>query len=238
MPATGADCCKHAQLRLQGLGLEYCRDLACRRGCQLLVTASRGGALPMHTFAELAAAGCAVLAAATNLGSAAAFQHVITWAREHLPPLEHFAHAAGVNDFGALQDMDVARLSAVTDVKVRNRLVQGKQTTAGYIATVQEGLPRMLLLLSRRRRRPPPPGAGPAPADDGSSCFPAGCPPPCLSFALFINVFGLEPKRCWGICSRERLPGCPCLCQPACWPSWDCHPIWALRGHWHGSDAR
>ena len=45
-------------------------------------------------------------------------QGVLDWAREHLPAIEHFAHAAGVSGFAMLQDMRADEFQAVTDVKV------------------------------------------------------------------------------------------------------------------------
>ena len=102
---------------LQGLGLEYCRSLV-QRGCRLLVVASRSGALPANALAELATAGCTVLAVRADSADAATVARVLAWAREELPHLEHFAHASGVTGTALLQDMSPQDVHAVADVKV------------------------------------------------------------------------------------------------------------------------
>lgn len=102
---------------MQGLGLEYCRSLV-QRGCRLLVVASRSGTLPAKDLAELAASGCTVLSVKADSADAAAMTRVLAWAREELPDLEHFAHAAGVTGTALLQDMSLLDFHAVADVKV------------------------------------------------------------------------------------------------------------------------
>jgi hypothetical protein len=84
------------------------------------VVTSRSGSLPASALAELAAAGCTVLAVKADSADAATMQRVLDWAREELPHIQHFAHAAGVSGFAMLQDMSSAEFSAVADVKVRH----------------------------------------------------------------------------------------------------------------------
>ena len=89
-----------------------------RQGCRLLVVTSRSGSLPPDALAELAVAGCTVLAVKADSADAASMQRVLDWAREELPHIQHFAHAAGVSGFAMLQDMSAAEFSAVAAVKV------------------------------------------------------------------------------------------------------------------------
>lgn len=89
------------------------------QGCRLLVVASRSGGLPADALAELAAAGCTMLAVQADSSDAAAVQRVLDWAREELPHIQHFAHAAGVSGFALLQDVGLQEFLSVTDVKVR-----------------------------------------------------------------------------------------------------------------------
>lgn len=103
---------------LQGLGLEYCRGLA-QQGCCLLIVVSRSGTLPANTVAELAAAGCVLLSAQGDSCNAADLQRVLQWVHEELPPIDHFAHAAGISAFAALHDMDLHAFASVANVKVR-----------------------------------------------------------------------------------------------------------------------
>ena len=102
---------------LQGLGLEYCRDLA-RRGCRLLVITSRSGALPEDVAREFAAAGVAVHVVKADAGDAGDMARVLSWVRENLPPIRHYAHAAGVSGFDLLRDLTPAAFWAVADAKV------------------------------------------------------------------------------------------------------------------------
>ena len=83
------------------------------------MVASRSGALPPAALRQLAAAGCAVLAVKADSSDAAALRRVVEWAREELPPIDHFAHAAGVSGETHLQDLSLQDFLAVADVKVR-----------------------------------------------------------------------------------------------------------------------
>lgn len=102
---------------LQGLGLEYCRSLALQ-GTRLLVIASRSGALPADSLSELTAVGCTVVSVKVDSRNASALRRVLNWAHEHLPHIEHFAHAAGTSGFSLLHDMGLEEFSTVADVKV------------------------------------------------------------------------------------------------------------------------
>ena len=102
---------------VQGLGLEYARQLAAS-GCRCLVLTSRRGYLPPETLQGFAAAGVTVYAVATDSGDAAQAVQVLAWAREHLPAVQHYAHAAGVSGFSLLGDMRDAELWQVARPKV------------------------------------------------------------------------------------------------------------------------
>lgn len=89
-----------------------------RQGCRLLVVASRSGALPPEALSELAGAGCVVLAVAADSSNASKLRGVLDWAREELPHIQHFAHAAGITGITLLHDMDLKAFLTVANVKV------------------------------------------------------------------------------------------------------------------------
>lgn len=104
---------------MQGLGLEYCRDLVHSRGCRLLVIVSRSGSLAPWALGELSAAGCTVLSLAVSCADVAALQEAFSWVHEHLPVVEHFVHAAGASGLTLLSDMRQSDFHTVANVKVR-----------------------------------------------------------------------------------------------------------------------
>jgi NAD(P)-dependent dehydrogenase (short-subunit alcohol dehydrogenase family) len=101
----------------QGLGLEYAQQLVAA-GCRCLVLTSRAGTLPASVLREFAAAGVAAFAVAADFSDAASAAAVLEWAREHLPAVEHYAHAAGVSGFALLGDLSDGQLWEVARPKV------------------------------------------------------------------------------------------------------------------------
>ena len=63
------------------------------RRCAILL--SRGGMLNKHELAALAATGASLFVVRADAGDAAAMAHVFAWARERLPAMGTYAHAAG-----------------------------------------------------------------------------------------------------------------------------------------------
>lgn len=102
---------------LQGLGLEYCKDLV-QRGCKLLVVTSRTGVLPAAAAQAFAAAGVQVVALSADAANPADMARVLGWVREELPFIQHYAHAAGVSGFDMLQDLQPAAFWQVANTKV------------------------------------------------------------------------------------------------------------------------
>ena len=102
---------------LQGLGLEYSRQLV-RRGCRLLVVTSRTGTLPGEVSKEFAAFGCRVVAFKADASHAEDMARVMTHLREQMPHIQHYAHAAGVSGFDMLQDIESKAFWNVADAKV------------------------------------------------------------------------------------------------------------------------
>jgi acyl transferase domain-containing protein/short-subunit dehydrogenase/acyl carrier protein len=102
---------------LQGLGLEYCRQLV-RQGCRFLVVTSRGGKLSETVSKEFALTGCRVVTLAADAANSKDMSRVMTYVREELPYIQHYAHAAGVSGFNMLQDMEVETFWEVANAKV------------------------------------------------------------------------------------------------------------------------
>jgi NAD(P)-dependent dehydrogenase (short-subunit alcohol dehydrogenase family) len=102
---------------LQGLGLEYARDLVAR-GCRLLVLTSRSGELAPGARREFEAAGARVICKAVDAGDAPAMRALLAWMREELPYIQHVAHAAGVSGFAMLQDLKPEEFWEVAAPKV------------------------------------------------------------------------------------------------------------------------
>ncbi|KAK9803914.1 hypothetical protein WJX72_004698 [[Myrmecia] bisecta] len=101
----------------KGLGLEYARQLV-KRGCKRLLLTSRSPDVPRHLLEEFAAADVAVFVVQADSGDAEASQAVLRWAHEHLPHVQHYAHAAGVSGFSLLADMTDEAMWAVCKPKV------------------------------------------------------------------------------------------------------------------------
>ena len=108
----------HTHHMPQGLGLEYARQLA-SAGARCLVLTSRDPHVPAETLAGFASLGVAVFVVRADAGDAAAAARVFAWARERLPAVEHYAHAAGVSGHAPLADMTSAQLDAVLAPKAR-----------------------------------------------------------------------------------------------------------------------
>ena len=79
----------------QGLGLEYAKQLA-GAGCRSLVVTSRHPCLPREVLEAFASQGVALWAVQADAGDAARTAEVLAWAREQVPAVQHYAHAAGV----------------------------------------------------------------------------------------------------------------------------------------------
>ena len=105
----------------QGLGLEYARRLVAA-GCRCLVLTSRAPRLPRETLAAFAVLGVAVFVVRADTGDARDTVRVAAWAREALPAVRHYAHAAGVSGHAPLADMTDAQLTSVLAPKVRIRI--------------------------------------------------------------------------------------------------------------------
>jgi KR domain len=75
------------------------------------VLTGRSPTLPLETLAALAAAGVTVFTVAADAGDPAAWDSLLKWAHEHLPAVQHFAHAAGVTGFDMLQVIKADALS-------------------------------------------------------------------------------------------------------------------------------
>ena len=102
---------------MQGLGLEYCKQLI-GRSCSLLVVASRRGSLPLDVLHRNAASASTTFAIQNNARCIASTGARLQWVQETLPYVQHFAHAAGVSDFSLIQDMGETDFRGVAEVKV------------------------------------------------------------------------------------------------------------------------
>jgi hypothetical protein len=89
------------------------------------VVTSRGGAIPPEAAAEFAAAGAEVVCLQADASDANDVARVLARAREELPYIQHYAHAAGVSGFDLLQDLTPAAFWAVADAKVVGAGAQG-----------------------------------------------------------------------------------------------------------------
>ncbi len=107
-----------AARRAQGLGLQFARQLA-DAGARCLVLTSRAPRLSAEALAALARPGAAAFVVAADAGNEAHTARVAAWAREALPAVAHYAHAAGVSGHAPLADMTAAQLGAVLGPKVR-----------------------------------------------------------------------------------------------------------------------
>jgi hypothetical protein len=102
---------------MQGLGYVYGTHLLCHR-CGVVVLMSRSGSLPLKELLQLARLGRTAIALQADSSCRVATGHVLMWARECLPYISHFAHAAGLSTFTTLQDMYAADFGNIFDIKV------------------------------------------------------------------------------------------------------------------------
>jgi NAD(P)-dependent dehydrogenase (short-subunit alcohol dehydrogenase family) len=105
----------------QGLGLEYARQLVAA-GCRCLVLTSRSGTLPLEALQEFASAGVTVFTISADSGDAKESAAALRWAHEHLPPVQHYAHAAGVSGFAMLDSLSETDFWDVAKPKVNPHL--------------------------------------------------------------------------------------------------------------------
>ena len=75
--------------------------------------------MPGETLAGFARLGVAVFVVRADAGDAAAAARVFAWARERLPAVAHYAHAAGVSGHAPLAEMTSAQLDTVLAPKAR-----------------------------------------------------------------------------------------------------------------------
>lgn len=75
--------------------------------------------MPAETLAGFAGLGVAVFVVRADAGDAAAAAQVFAWARERLPGVAHYAHAAGVSGHAPLAEMTSAQLDTVLAPKAR-----------------------------------------------------------------------------------------------------------------------
>ena len=102
---------------LQGLGLAYAQSLASSSSSCLVLT-SRSAAVDRDTLASLAKRDAAVFVVRSDASDAASAAAVLEWVRDSLPPLQHYAHAAGVSDFDLLGSMTDSQLWHIAQPKV------------------------------------------------------------------------------------------------------------------------
>ncbi len=98
--------------------MEYARQLAAA-GARCLVLTSREARVPAETLAGFAGLGVAVFVVRADAGDASAAAQVFAWARERLPGVAHYAHAAGVSGHAPLAEMTSAQLDTVLAPKAR-----------------------------------------------------------------------------------------------------------------------
>ncbi len=121
-------------------------------GCRCLVLTSRSGTLLLEVLQEFASAGVTVFTVSADSGDAEESAAALRWAHEHLPAVQHYAHAAGVSGFAMLDSLNEADFWDVAKPKVRisrlpvlsyflwfvnidiERLVAGDMTKASRIA--------------------------------------------------------------------------------------------------------
>jgi len=129
-----------AACRAQGLGLQYARHLA-DAGARCLVLTSRAPRLSAEELAALARPGAAAFVVAADAGDAAHTARVAAWAREALPAVAHYAHAAGVSGHAPLVDMTAAQLGAVLGPKVSRAGMQRGRAGARWRSAGTHGPP-------------------------------------------------------------------------------------------------
>ena len=105
---------------LQGLGLEYAKQLV-KQGCRTLVLTSRTGALADEDKQHFSAYGAAVHVLKTDAGVASEMQQMLAWVHDNLPPVQQYVHAAGVSGFDMLNSMSSEALLEVCKPKVSQR---------------------------------------------------------------------------------------------------------------------
>ena len=88
----------------KGLGLQYARDAAAA-GQRCLVLSSRKPALAKADLAAVAACGAAVFVVRCSTTDAPRCVEVAAWARERLPRVATYAHAAGAPGHDLLADV-------------------------------------------------------------------------------------------------------------------------------------
>jgi NAD(P)-dependent dehydrogenase (short-subunit alcohol dehydrogenase family) len=101
----------------KGLGLEYCKALV-RQGCRTLVVTSRAGDMDAGCRQLFEAQGVRLVVLKADAGASDDMERVLTWVREELPYIQHYAHAAGVSGFDMLQDMTPSAFWQVANAKV------------------------------------------------------------------------------------------------------------------------
>ena len=79
---------------------------------------SRSGTLPLEVLQEFAWAGVTVFTVSADSGDAEESAAALRWAHEHLPAVQHYAHAAGVSGFAMLDNMNEADFWDVAKAKV------------------------------------------------------------------------------------------------------------------------
>lgn len=102
---------------MQGIGLAYSQAVS-RVGCSCQVLTSRSGHLPLDELLILAEQGTTAFVVRADAGNEEASGAVLAWARESLPPVKHYAHAAGISGFDFLADMPDAKLWDICKPKV------------------------------------------------------------------------------------------------------------------------
>jgi hypothetical protein len=68
---------------------------------------------------------------------------LLEWAREALPAVDHFAHAAGLSGFNMLQDMRIKEFETVTDVKVKTKLSSQWDSPKSWLHNAARYLPQL-----------------------------------------------------------------------------------------------
>ena len=79
---------------------------------------SRSGVLDPVDQAHFHAKGMEIHVLQADSSDAASMRRLLEWVHENLPPIQHFAHAAGVAGLSMLQDLSYADFGSVVDTKV------------------------------------------------------------------------------------------------------------------------
>jgi len=82
------------------------------------VLTSRTGTVSEHALDEFYSAGVQVLVLKTDASDPDAMSKALNYAREELPYIQHYAHAAGVSGFDMLVDMEPQTFWSIADAKV------------------------------------------------------------------------------------------------------------------------